>query len=408
MSAEFCACPGLGYSPAAMISGWFRSFGVTPAWLQDTDRRVLLTHQGRTAIGVLCSLLGLGPADEVLLPAYNCGAEVDPFVRAKCRVIFYRIDRAANADLEDIRSKLSAATRLVYVTHFFGWPQEIAGLADLCRQRGVLLVEDCAQALFSEAGGRQLGNLGDAAIYSFVKSLALPDGGALAVNPRLTREFEGMRSPKANYTIKASLPLLKKWFMQNHTSWQKHQWSRRLLNRSGSTASDDRKSDARPEMLSSNCFNESRRKWQISRVSLGCLAQTSAAEVRARRRRNFACLHEQLRPGEHLRPLYQSLPEGVSPMAFPVYAQNPLQARTYFEAMGILVQGWPGYYPNMPWDDFPDACALKDTLLTLPVHQNLSLAQMKYIAKCANSLGQRSIPAPVDAAVRQFKQPITL
>jgi dTDP-4-amino-4,6-dideoxygalactose transaminase len=397
MTGELCACPGLGYSPEAMVLGWLRSFGKKPDWLQDTHRRVLLTHQGRTAIGVLCSLLGLGSDDEVLLPAYNCGAEVDPFVRAKCKVLFYRIDRAAKADLADIRSRLSSATRLVYVTHFFGWPQEIAGLADLCRQRGVLLVEDCAQALFSEADGREIGNIGDASIYSFVKSLAVPDGGALAINPSLTRrEFEGMRSPEASYTVRASLPLFKKWVTQTHRSWQKHQWSRRLVNRSWTGSSGKRELVGRPPMLSSNCFIESRRSWQMSRVAIGCLARTNAAEVIDRRRRNFACLQEQFRAGEHLRPLYRSLPDGVCPLAFPVFAQQPAQARAHFEKMDILVQGWPGYYPNMPWDDFPEACALKDTLITLPVHQDLSLAQMEYIAKCASGLGQHSVPAVAD------------
>src|SRR5436190_8081929 len=101
MNDPFCACPGLGESPAAMIDGWLRSNESLPGWLEDPTRKVILTHQGRTGIGLLCHLLGLGPADEVLLPAYNCGAEVDPFVHAGCRPIFYRIDRAANLDLGD-------------------------------------------------------------------------------------------------------------------------------------------------------------------------------------------------------------------------------------------------------------------------------------------------------------------
>jgi perosamine synthetase len=383
----FCACPGLGYSPAAMIAGWLRSYGKPPAWLQVPVRQGVLTYQGRTAIGVLCQLLGLGAGDEVLLPAYNCGAEVDPFVQARCKVTFYQIDRAANADVADIRSRLSKATRLVYVTHFFGWPQDIGGLAELCKQRDMLLVEDCAQALFSGGANSRIGQLGDAVIYSFVKFLALPDGGALVLKPKLSREVKAMRFPQTRCTLRASLPLFKKWLMQSNALWQSHQWGRRFLNRSWLPKPRHRKVNGRREMLPSNRFNVSRRFWRMSRVSLGVLKNTSAQEVVAQRRRNFARLHEQLNNGEHLLPLHHSLPPDVCPMAYPVYAQDPAYARTYLEQKGILIQGWPGYYPGMPWDEFPDACALKDSLLTLPVHQDLSIAQMDYIAKCANSLG---------------------
>lgn len=382
----FCACPGIGYSPTAMIAGWLRSYQRPPAWLHVPDRQVVLTHQGRTALGLLCDLVGLGPADEVLLPAYNCGAEVDPFVHAGCKVIFYRIDRAANADIADIRRRMSQATRLVYITHFFGWPQEIGDLAAFCKQRNVLLVEDCAQALFSGSGQIRIGKFGDAVIYSFVKFLALPDGGALVLAHKLAPGPGTMRSAKAAGTFKESLPLFKKWFMQHGAFWQKHSWARQLLNRSWMQKATHQPAQGRRAMLSSNRFIESTRFWRMSRVSRGVLTRTEVQEIVARRRRNFARLHEQLQPGRQLVPLHESLPPEVCPMAYPVYAKDPACARTCLEQQGILVQGWPGYYPGMPWDDYPDACALKDRLLTLPVHQDLSLAQMDYIAKCANSL----------------------
>lgn len=392
MNDRFCACPGQGYSPATMIAGWFRSYGQPPAWLQVPDRHVLLTYQGRTAIGLLCSLLGLGPADEVLLPAYNCGAEVDPFMRARCRVVFYRIDRAARADVADIRSRISPSTRLVYVTHFFGWPQDIENLVSLCQRQKLFLVEDCAQALFNASGAPgRLGRFGDAVIYSYVKFFGLPDGGALVLKQPPPPALQPTHFPQASCTLRASLPLFKKWFMQHNALWQKHSWSRQFLHRSWQPQPGRQVSGGRRDMLSSNCFIESRRNWRMSRASLGVLQRADARQVVARRRRNFACLHARLNNPGHLLPLHESLPEDVCPLAYPVYAKDPAYARTFFERKGILVQGWPGYYPGMPWDAYPEACALKDTLLTLPIHQDLSLAQMEFIALCANSLGKDSV-----------------
>ena len=387
MTDPFCPCPGLGYSPAAMIAGWFRSFGSRPDLPDTTDRQVILTFQGRTALGLLCSLLKLGPADEILLPAYNCGAEVDPFVHAGCRVVFYRIDREARIDAADILRRLTPATRIVYVTHFFGWPQDIAGLADLCRARNVLLVEDCAQALFSETAGNSIGKFGDAVVHSFVKSLALPDGGALVLKSKLAGAIEAMRFPPARGTLKASLPLFKKWLIQHHSIWHWIPGSGRLVDRSWMSGPDVRKLTGRKEMLSSNRFLDSRRHWRMSRVTLGLLKRANAREVVAIRRRNFAFLEERIQNREQLQPLHDRLPADVCPLVFPVYAKDPASARTHFDRHGILVQGWPGYYPGIPWDDYPETCVLKDALLGLPVHQDLSQAQMEHIVRTANSLG---------------------
>jgi perosamine synthetase len=385
-----------------MFAGWLYSFGRPPAW-RPAEGQIILTHQCRTALGLLCTLLGLGRGDEVLLPAYNCGAEVDPFVHAGCRVILYRIDRAAKVDLADIRRRLSPATRLVYITHFFGWPQDISDIAEVCLKRKIFLVEDCAQALFSVGPGNPIGTHGDAVVYSFVKSLALPDGGALMLKSIPAATVKGLRFPAARSTLKASLPLFKKWFMQNHTLWQKGSWTRRWLTRSWSPVPQARSVNGRREMLASNRFPESRGDWRMSRVAMGLLKQTNIERIVARRRRNFAFLHERLSNGEHLQPLYEGLPSEVCPLAYPVFARDPAKTRTYFDKHGILVQGWPGYYPGMPWDEFPDACELKDALLTLPVHQDLSLAQMDYIARCANRLGRESLTTlPLDCAAPKW------
>jgi len=384
----FRACPGMGYSPAALIQAWLDSPAELPAWLRFQEREVILTYQGRTALGLLCSLIRVGPGDHVLLPAYNCGAEVDPFVRTGCKVEFYRIDSEAKVDTNDILARMCSATKLIYITHFFGWPQEIEELASVCKQRNVLLVEDCAQALFSVGSSQRIGELGDAIIYSFVKFLALPDGGALALDRKLPARLKGMVSPQAAETFWASLPMFKKWFMQHSTVWQKSALARAFLGRSWLQKSVQQDVGGRREMLASNRFLEARRLWAMSRAARGILRQVDVGELVSRRRRNFARLHAGLQDQEYLSPLYRALPEHVSPLAYPVYAKDPIYARGYFEENGILVQGWPGYYPGMPWDDYPDACALKDNLITLPVHQDLSLEQMDYIAECANLLAR--------------------
>ena len=70
------------------------------------------------------------------------------------------------------------------------------------------------------------------------------------------------------------------------------------------------------------------------------------------------------------------------------HGRPPISAREHFDRHGILIQGWPGYYPGFPWDDYPETCALKDALLGLPVHQDLNEAQLGHIAEVANQFGR--------------------
>ena len=125
MTRNFLSCNGLGLSPAQFVTGLLHSSFTFPDGFPFTEHDVILTYQGRYAINLICQILKIGAGDEILAPAYNCGAEIDPFVCAGTKVIFYRVDNRATIDQEDIMRRVTPATKLIYVTHFFGWPQDI-------------------------------------------------------------------------------------------------------------------------------------------------------------------------------------------------------------------------------------------------------------------------------------------
>jgi dTDP-4-amino-4,6-dideoxygalactose transaminase len=84
-----------------------------------------------------------------------------------------------------VTEALAPGTRAVVVTHLYGLVGDIEGVVQLCRERGVALVEDCAQAAGARVGARRAGTFGDASAFSFypTKNLAaLGDGGAVATN----------------------------------------------------------------------------------------------------------------------------------------------------------------------------------------------------------------------------------
>lgn len=280
MSDKFLSCNGLGCSPTQMISSMLRSDSKLPDWSQFADRDVIFTHQGRYAIYLICQFLHIGAGDEVLAPAYNCGAEIDPYVWAGAKIVFYRIDNRATIDIEDIIRRVTPSTRIIHVTHFFGWPQEISELAKWCKERGLYLLEDCALALFSKGTNDTIGRIGDSAIYSFVKSLPVPDGGALVLNNKKGwNETNISRRPRHRDILLSSLPLLKKWFMHKYKFWHNYEFTHNLLTKSWLGKPMDQNCAIHREMPKANYFDGQKIDWSISRLSKGILSTTNASKI---------------------------------------------------------------------------------------------------------------------------------
>ena len=129
------------------------------------------------------SLLTLPAGSIVWMPSFHCGVEVEAAIRAGFNVDFYRIAPDLSCDLDYLDRKLQERPGPVLVIHYFGFPQPaIAELAALCERRGVLLIEDCAHALFSRGPERSLGEYAPLAVFSLRKTLPLLEGGAYRWN----------------------------------------------------------------------------------------------------------------------------------------------------------------------------------------------------------------------------------
>ena len=391
MSAKFLSCNGLGFSPGRIISGLLHSSAKLPDGFPFAEGDVTFTYQGRYAVYLICQLLHIGKGDEILCPAYNCGAEIDPFVQAGAKVIFYRIDNKAAIDTQDIIRRVTPATKLIYVSHFWGWPQDITELAKWCTDRKLFLVEDCALCLFSKGPENTIGRIGDAAIYSFVKSLPMPDGGALILkNKNIEMLKHPLRSPRLRNIFFNSLPLLKKWFMHSNKFWQRHKTTRQLLNKSWLKKSPYENLEIEREMPKSNYFDAQKIDWSMSKLSRGILNNVNPDRIVETRRRNYRYLHGELLHTPSIQLLFDELPDGVCPLSFPFFVSDRNHWYEALEERGILVGGWPSYHRGFDWKEYPEARHLKNDLLTLPVHQDLDDHHMEYIAKCVKLIAGKN------------------
>jgi aminotransferase EvaB len=132
------------------------------------------------------------PASGAVLTAANAGGYTSIAARrAGFEVRYADVDHDTLClDSEDVAARLNGVA-VVVLTHLYGRLAAVEQIADLCRARGIALVEDCAQAAGAQRDGRRAGSFGDAAAFSFypTKNLAaLGDGGAVLTSRRAVAE----------------------------------------------------------------------------------------------------------------------------------------------------------------------------------------------------------------------------
>jgi dTDP-4-amino-4,6-dideoxygalactose transaminase len=141
---------------------------------------------GTDALVLALRALELGPGDEVVVPANSFIATAEAVSLVGARPRFADVDPETQlVTRETIQAALTPAVRCVIPVHLFGRTVDLAPIAELARSRGLLLVEDAAQAHGALYRGRHAGTIGDAGTFSFypAKNLgAWGDGGAVVTD----------------------------------------------------------------------------------------------------------------------------------------------------------------------------------------------------------------------------------
>lgn len=138
---------------------------------------------GTDALELILAGLGIGPGDEVVVPAntFIATAEAVCAVGARPRFVDVNPDTLL-IDPEAVAAAIVPATAAIIAVHLFGQMADVDALAQIARKNSLALVEDAAQAHGARFNGRRAGSVGDAAAFSFYpgKNLgALGDGGAV-------------------------------------------------------------------------------------------------------------------------------------------------------------------------------------------------------------------------------------
>jgi dTDP-4-amino-4,6-dideoxygalactose transaminase len=145
----------------------------------------VLTSSATAALWMLVKAFGARPGDEVLVPSHTAFPTVEAICFAGATPVFVDVDEFFTVDVRDAAAKVTPRTVGFVPVHLYGHPADLPALQALCAERGLWLLEDCAQAHGAEWQGRKVGGFGRAAAFSFYPSKNLSvmgDGGLLVTN----------------------------------------------------------------------------------------------------------------------------------------------------------------------------------------------------------------------------------
>ncbi len=130
-------------------------------------------------------VLGVGPGDEVVLPALNFAAAGNMIVHLGAKPVLVDIDpETLNADAARMAEAVTDRTKLLIPLHFAGRPTDIDNVVDLARDRGIRVLADGAHAISATLDGRKIGSVADATSFSFYVTKGITTGeGGIVTSP---------------------------------------------------------------------------------------------------------------------------------------------------------------------------------------------------------------------------------
>ena len=142
--------------------------------------------------------MGIGPGDEVIVPAQTHVATVHAVEWVGARPVFVDCElRTGNLDIARVEAAITPRTKAIGLVHFLGMPCDMPSILAIAERHGLKVVEDCAIALGTRLQGRHAGLFGEAGCFSFypVKHITAGEGGMIVTrDPEVARRINLLRA----------------------------------------------------------------------------------------------------------------------------------------------------------------------------------------------------------------------
>jgi len=334
-------------------------------------RSAIMMSNGRVSVRlILRHILKVKRGEEVLLPAYVFEGLLTPFRESEMEITFYRLNPDLSLDLNDIQKKINPNTRILYLLHYFGFPQPINGLEKLRQQYpSCAIIEDITQSYLTDRLDQTMGKLGDFAYFVYMKYVPVPDGSLLRFNRSMpdidwnNRQFKHFLYYSSRYLAMN----LKNLYL--HTRLIPKTWHQRLF---GYAA---RILETYPMYA--------RMSWISSRL-VDTFNYDQIIEIR---RNNYEYLSKRWN-FDQIIPLFSSLPSTVCPMGFVVLTEQRDLIRNELSKSGIYcpvhwqaINRGDGNLLSRSIDraEFPVSWDIASRIMMIPIDQRYRQKEMDYI-----------------------------
>lgn len=143
-----------------------------------------LSASGTNALVAALTAIGIGPGDEVLVPAHTYMASATSVLAVGAIPVIVDIDESITIDPAALENAIGPCTRAVIAVHMWGTPCNMEAIMVAARRRNLLVVEDACQGVGGAYRGRKLGTIGDIGAYSFnhYKNMTAGEGGGVVTS----------------------------------------------------------------------------------------------------------------------------------------------------------------------------------------------------------------------------------
>lgn len=179
------------YLTDCIDSGWISSEGPFVKKFEDLFAERVGRHHGiavangSVALDLAVVALGIGPGDEVIVPAFTIISCLGAIVRAGATPVLVDSDPVTwNMDVNQIEARISPRTKAIMVVHIYGFPVDMDPVLELTKKHGLFLIEDAAEMHGQTYRGKPCGSFGDISTFSFYpnKHITTGEGGMVVVN----------------------------------------------------------------------------------------------------------------------------------------------------------------------------------------------------------------------------------
>ncbi len=179
------------YVNKCLDDGWISSLGeFIPRFENNFANYIGIDYatsvsNGTTALHAALLAVGIGAGDEVIVPTLTYVATANSVCYTGARPVFVDCDpKTWQMDPDDIRRVLSSKTRAILPVHLYGHPCDMASICQIAEEKGLLVIEDCAEAVGSFFGDQHVGTFGEIATFSFYgnKTITAGEGGMVVTN----------------------------------------------------------------------------------------------------------------------------------------------------------------------------------------------------------------------------------